>query len=70
MCIVSAGFGGVIAALYHRLAREMNIRNFTLYIIMMYGVFVSFMRVSTVIPGYWIEIIAALLLYKKVRKET
>lgn len=37
---------------------------------MMYGVFVSFMRVSTVIPGYWIEIIAALLLYKKVRKET
>lgn len=70
VCIVSAGFGGVIAALYHRLAREMNIRNFTLYIIMMYGVFVSFMRVSTVIPGYWIEIIAALLLYKKVRKET
>ena len=45
---------------------KINIKNFTYYALIMYAIFLTFARVQTVAPSYFIAIIIAIfLLHKK-----
>lgn len=70
VCIVSFLFGCIVSTSYKRIERNMNVRNFTIYALMMYGVFISFMRIQTSIPAYIISfILAGFILSSSKRKE-
>lgn len=60
--IASALFGFLVTYIYNRIIRRMNVRNYVLYMIVLYGVLVSFMRIQTVIPSYLISILLVFVL--------
>lgn len=70
VCAASAVLGGVISMLYEKLTNCINIRSFVMYIMIMYAVFVSFMRTSTAIPVFWLGFLMAMAIMKKKKVET
>ena len=63
--IASLFFGFLITHVFNRIDKKLDVRNFMLYMIIMYGVFVSFMRIQTAIPSYIIAILFVYILTKK-----
>lgn len=67
--IASTIFGILISRQYEKLQKNINIKNFIIYALIMYGIFTSFMRVQTVIPTYIISFLMVNLLVKEVENE-
>lgn len=63
--IASMVFGFIVEYAFNKIERDFNIRGFILYMIIMYGIMVSFMRIQTAIPSYIIAILFAFFLTKK-----
>ena len=63
--IASILFGFLVTYVFNKIDNKLNIRSFILYMIIMYGVFVSFMRIQTAIPSYIIAIVFVYILTKK-----
>lgn len=67
-CIASFLFGYIVSREYDKFEKNINIRSFTIYALIMYGIFVSFMRIQTAIPAYIISFILAGFVLKKTKK--
>ena len=65
VCIVSVFFGYIVSALYEKFDKRIDARSFVIYGLVMYGVFVSFIRIQTAIPSYIISFAFAIFLLKK-----
>ncbi len=63
--LASLFFGFVVSRVYDKIESNLNMKNYILYCVVMYGLFVSFMRVQTCIPGYIISIIIVYLLFNE-----
>lgn len=69
VCIASLLFGIIVQCFYERCNKSINLRLFLFYALVMYGVFVSFMRIQTAIPNYIISFVLCFLLFKKEEKK-
>ena len=68
VCFASFIFGYYILKSFNKLIQNFNMKNYCFYFLIIYGVFVSFMRIQTCIPNYIISFIIVLLLFKKTKK--
>ncbi len=68
VCIASFVFGCIITGFYEKFEENINIKSFAFYGLIMYGVFVSFMRIQTAIPAYIISFILVLILMKETKE--
>ncbi len=62
-------FGLLVAMFYKRFQENINMKSFILYNLVIYGLFVSFMRVQTAIPSYVISYILVFLIFMIVKKQ-
>lgn len=69
VCIASMIFGFIVSYAYKKICNNIQIRNFVIYMLIVYGVFVSFMRIQTTIPSYVIAFILAFLILKNEKEE-
>jgi hypothetical protein len=65
VCIASLIFGLIVSNQYKKITGNMNVKNFVMYYVIMYGVFVTFMRIQTAIPSYIIAFILIAILFRK-----
>ena len=65
VCIASTFFGYLVSSLYENFEKRIDARSFVIYALVMYGVFVSFIRIQTAIPSYIISFILAIFLLKR-----
>lgn len=63
VCLFSFFFGWITQTLYIKFTKRLNVGSFILYSLVMYGILVSFMRVQTCIPSYWISFIMAYYIF-------
>lgn len=68
LCIVSFFLSSLAAGCHKRIKRNVDICSFSIYAMMMYGVFQTFMNVMTAVPSQIITFILIIFLCKK-RKE-
>ena len=68
VCIASVLFGILISTVYKRICNKIDVRNFVLYILSVYGVFLTFIRIQTCIPGYIIAIMLIFIIFKREKK--
>ena len=69
VCLASLFFGGYINRFHKVFVNNINIKSFTYYALIMYGVFLTFMRIQTCIPGYWLSFLMASFLLHPSKKE-
>lgn len=62
--IASFLFGYVVSNSYKKFERNINVKSFTIYALITYGMFLTFIRVQTAIPSYIISFIFVNLLLK------
>lgn len=62
LCLASLLFGYMISKIYEKLIVNINLKNFVIYALIMYGVFLTFIRVQTIIPSYIISFVFAIIL--------
>lgn len=65
VCIASLIFGILVSVAYKIFEKNINLRSFAIYALIIYGIFVSFMRIQTAIPAYIISFILVMLCIKK-----
>lgn len=65
VCIASLIFGAIVSKQYRRIEKNMNAKSFSYYYLIMYGVFVTFMRIQTCIPSFVIAFILVAILFRK-----
>ena len=65
VCIASLFFGILVSVAYKIFEKNINLRSFAIYALIIYGIFVSFMRIQTAIPAYIISFILVMLCIKK-----
>lgn len=58
-------FGLIVTITTRKINHNINARNFLVYMLIMYGVFVSFMRIQTVIPNYIISFLLVFWIFGK-----
>lgn len=63
-CIYSVLFGVLVSKVYQSILNNINIKSFCIYIVVIYGILVSFMRIQTAIPTYIISFIIIQLIFK------
>lgn len=63
VCVFSTIFGVLTERMNNRFTKNINVGSFVLYSLLMYGVFISFMRIQTCIPSYIISFIMAFYLF-------
>lgn len=63
VCVFSFLFGIISEILNRKFTKMNNVGSFVLYSLLMYGVLVSFMRIQTCIPSYFISFIMAHYLF-------
>ena len=63
VCIMSLLFGLLCAVTFWKFIKRNNALNFVVYILMMYGVFLSFSRIQTTSPAYILAFVYAWLLF-------
>ena len=68
VCLASLFFGFITDKIYKKIICNINIKNYMYYALLMYGVFLTFIRIQTVIPSYIIAFIMIFFLFKKVKK--
>lgn len=62
--IASFLFGYIISNSYKKFERNINVKSFTIYALITYGIFLTFIRVQTAIPSYIISFVFANFLLK------
>lgn len=62
LCLASMIFGFIINYVYNDIQNSKNIKNFVIYALIMYAIFISFMRIQTCIPSFVITIILTLII--------
>ena len=62
VCLASLLLGIITKKIYKYTANNNNIKNFVLYALIIYGIFLTFIRIQTVIPSYIISFIFAVLI--------
>ena len=62
--IASFLFGYVVSNSYKKLERNINVKSFTIYALITYGMFLTFIRVQTAIPSYIISFMFVSFLLK------
>ena len=67
VCIASMFFGICVARFFKRFIVKINIKTFTYYALVMFGVLLSMMRIQTCIPAYWISFLFASILLRPKR---
>ena len=65
VCLASLIFGFVVESKYARICKKIGTHNFIIYMLIIYGIFVSFMRIQTAIPTYIISFILTYLIFIK-----
>ena len=65
VCIASLFFGILVSVAYKIFEKNINLRSFAIYALIIYGIFVSFMRIQTAIPAYIISFILVMLCIRK-----
>ncbi len=65
VCIASLIFGILVSLAYKIFEKNINLRSFAIYALIIYGIFVSFMRIQTAIPAYIISFILVMLCIRK-----
>lgn len=63
VAFLSLLFGFIVEKLDLRFRKNNNVGSFVLYCLLMYGVLVSFMRIQTCIPSYWISYVWTFVLF-------
>lgn len=58
-------FGYIVAKIYKVFYNNINVKNFVIYALVTYGVFLTFIRIQTAIPSYIISFIFAKIIFKK-----
>lgn len=69
VCLASLIFGLIVSFSYEQICKKIETRNFIIYLLIVYGIFVSFMRIQTAIPTYIISFILTFLIFIKEEKE-
>lgn len=69
VCLASMFFGFITSYFFIKFKNNINIKSFVFYVLMMYGVFLTFIRIQTCIPTYWISFIIAAYLLKTEKNE-
>lgn len=64
VCAASLVFGYIVSKLHRKFESNITARGFTIYILIMYGIFLTFIRIQTAIPAYIISFIFALFIFK------
>lgn len=64
VCIASLLFGLLVSYLYERFEKNVNARSFAIYALIMYGIFVTFMRIQTAIPAYLISFVLVFIILR------
>lgn len=67
VCIISLIFGLLISSAYKMFERDINLRSFNFYALIIWGLFESFMRIQTAIPAYIISFVLVWLLLRTVK---
>ncbi len=65
----SGFFGMLVSHFYTNFKKQINIKSFTIYALIMLAIFVSFMRIQTAIPSYIISFILVHLIFYRKKKE-
>lgn len=65
VCISSLFFGYLVSKFYKYFINKITLKSFVLYALVMYGIFVTFMRIQTAIPSYIISFIMVYFLIEK-----
>ena len=68
VCIASSFFGYIVSNIYEKLEKNINVKSFTIYALIMYGVFLTFIRVQTAVPTYIISFILVEFILKPSKK--
>lgn len=63
VCIASYFFGLLVSSFYKKFEEDINIKKFVMYALIMYGVFLTFIRIQTAIPSYIISFILIYLIF-------
>nr|MBP3258864.1 oligosaccharide repeat unit polymerase [Bacilli bacterium] len=66
--LASAFFGIIISYFYTNFRKQINIKSFAIYLLIMYGILVSFARIQTAIPAYIISFILVYAIFYKKKK--
>lgn len=69
VCLASFFFGYIVQNIYKRLKKNIDIRNFVIYILVIYGVFLTFIRLQTTIPAYIISYIFVFILLRRSKQK-
>jgi len=64
VCLGSFLFGFLVEHFYRKFSENVNIKTFVMYMLILYGIFVSFMRIQTSIPTYIISFLMLFLLFE------
>ena len=63
--IFSLLFGAICSLVYSYCREKQDLKHFLFYVLMLYGIIVSFMRIQTAIPSFIISIIFVLVLFNE-----
>ena len=69
VCIASLLFGYIVTRWYENFEENINIRTFTIYALITYGIFLTFMRIQTAIPAYIISFILTFVVLRPVARK-
>ena len=67
--IASIIFGFLVARFYEKFKTNINAKTFIIFSLVIYGLFVSFMRIQTAIPAYIISYILVILIFMFLKKQ-
>ena len=65
VCIFSFVFGYILSYIYDRIKKDINIRSFVIYTLVTYGMFLTFIRIQTAVPAYFISLAFSFFIFKK-----
>ena len=63
VCIASYLFGFIVSALYNKFEKNINMKSYIIYALIMYGIFLTFIRIQTCIPSYIISFILVYFIF-------
>lgn len=67
VCIASLFFGYFVDSLHNKFEENINARTFVVYTLIMYGTFLTFIRIQTAIPAYIISFIFTFIVLREVK---
>ena len=66
VCLASILFGFVVSRVFNKIKNNIDLKNFIYYVLIMYGVFLTFIRIQTAIPSYILAFIFANLIFVEI----